>query len=244
MAYGTMMFDVESKIAEAMMKVAPNAEPMALPMLAGVFHIFILQWLAMMVNNARVKYGVPWPFMYAEASHPDAVAYNCVQRAHQHVLEHTVYAFLALSMASTAYPYSAGAGILLWSFSKIFGNVLGYGSGKAWRKNWGSFGYLGLLPVVGLAVFATLKKFGVEPQVAVDFVKPYADYAVEKATPYCILAAEKAQEAAVIVADKCQVGAAAAAEAAQPYVAQAQAAAEPYLTAAKAKVEELTAKVF
>ena len=43
MAYGTMMFDVESKIAEAMAKIAPNAEPMALPMLAGVFHIFILQ---------------------------------------------------------------------------------------------------------------------------------------------------------------------------------------------------------
>ena len=220
----------------------PKADPMALLMAAGVFHLFVLQWLAMQVNNARVRYGVPWPYLYAERSHPMAIPYNCAQRAHQHTLEATVTAAIAGAIASSEYPLCAGAGLALWSFSKVIGNVLGYGSGKASRKGWGTFGYLGLLPVTGLAIFAMLKRFGLEPQEAVDAVKPYVDDAVEKATPYALLAAEKAQEAAVVAAEKTKEAAAAAAVAAEPYIAQAQEAATPYVAMAREKAEELASR--
>jgi hypothetical protein len=52
------------------------ADAKACPMAAGVLHVFVLQWLAMRVNAARVKYNVPWPTLYAEATHPHATAYN------------------------------------------------------------------------------------------------------------------------------------------------------------------------
>ena len=236
LAYAALIYDAEAKISALM---PPKADPMALLMAAGVFHLFVLQWLAMQVNNARVRYGVPWPYLYAERSHPMAIPYNCAQRAHQHTLEATVTAAIAGAIASSEYPLCAGAGLALWSFSKVIGNVLGYGSGKASRKGWGTFGYLGLLPVTGLAIFAMLKRFGLEPQEAVDAVKPYVDDAVEKATPYALLAAEKAQEAAVVAAEKTKEAAAAAAVAAEPYIAQAQEAATPYVAMAREKAEEL-----
>merc|ERR1719331_2584409 len=108
---------------------------------------------------------------------------------------------IALVVASVEYPCCAGAGIGLFSFSKVVGNVFGYASGNAKRRNWGGFGYLALLPTIGLACFATLKKFGVDPDAAAASV-------VEKAAPIAA-----------------QVG-----EAAAPYVAQAREAAAPYLT--------------
>jgi hypothetical protein len=64
-------------------------DPLAAPIFAAIFHVFVLQWLAMCVNGARVKYNVAWPTLYLDPTHEHATAYNCAQRAHQHVLEQT-----------------------------------------------------------------------------------------------------------------------------------------------------------
>jgi glutathione S-transferase len=216
MGFGVLSVGLEDKLKALL---PPKADPLALPMAVAILHIFVLQWLGFMVNNARVRYDVKWPWLYADKDHPNAVAYNCAQRAHQHVLEQTVLAGIVLVVASTEYPCSAGAGIGLFSFSKIIGNVFGYASGNAKRRNWGGFGYLGLLPVVGLAILATIKKFGVEPDAAAaavaEVVGPYATMAMETAQPYATMAMEKAQ----------------------PYATMAMETAAPYVEAAKAKMK-------
>ena len=223
--YGAIKSGLEGKLQSLL----PDAEPLALPLAACVFHVFVMQWLAFCVINARIRYNVPWPFLYADKSHPDAIPYNCAQRAHQHFLEQTFMVGILMPVAATAYPFSAGACTLFFTASKIVGNVLGYGSGKASRRNWGAFGYLGLVTLLGLAVFATAKKFGLDAEsfvaAGVQGATPYVTAAAEKARPYVDAAAEKARPYVDVAADK-----------ARPYVAQAAEAAMPYVEAAKAQM--------
>ena len=213
--FGVLTLGWEEKIKGMLPE---KAEPIAVPMAAGIFHVFVLQWLGMNVNNARVRYDVKWPTMYADKDHPNAVAYNCAQRAHQHVLEQSVAAAIAVVVASVEYPCCAGAGLALFTFSKITGNVFGYASGNANRRSWGMYGYLGLLSVLGLAILATIKKFGVEPEVAANAVAettgPYVEMIMDKIGP---------------MYDK-------AVEAAKPHLDKAMAAAAPYIEQAKAKM--------
>ena len=241
--FGTVAYGLEAKITELLPE---GAEPIALPMAAAMFHIFVVQWLAMMVNNARVKYDVKWPTMYAESSHPNAIAYNCAQRAHQHVLEQTPMAMIVLVVASFSYPASAGCGIGLFTFSKIIGNVFGYSSGKAWRRSWGSFGYLGIMPVVGLAILATLSKFGISSDVAAAYVADKTAVGIEIATPYAVAAYEKSSEFGAMCLEKAGPYAqeavaktkefgAMCVEKAGPYMDKATEAAKPYVDAVKAK---------
>jgi len=211
--FGTLKLELESKIKALLPE---NADPLALPMAAGLLHIFVMQWLAMMVNNARVRYGVAWPWLYAEKSHPNAIPYNCAQRAHQHYLEQTIMVGIILVIAASEFPNTAGAGTIVFTFSKILGNVVGYNSGNASRRNWGGFGYIGLLAVLGLAFFAVVKKFGVDLQ-------PLVENAVETAKPYCIAAYEKAKP----IAEKCI-------EKAMPYVEAAGEKVKPYYDQAMA----------
>merc|ERR1719421_962536 len=114
----------------------------------------------MRVNAARVKYNVPWPTLYVEPSYPHATAYNCAQRAHQHVLEQTPTLVILVLIASTRYPLTAGLASAFFSTSKIVGNVIGYAGGNSKAKNRGAFGYLGLLPLIGLASLSTLTTAG------------------------------------------------------------------------------------
>ena len=60
---------------------------------------FTLVNLGMKVSEARKKYNVPYPTMYATADTDDAKRFNCVQRGHQQALE-TYPMFLALSLIS------------------------------------------------------------------------------------------------------------------------------------------------
>jgi len=212
--YGALHLDLEGRLKSLL----PKADPLALPLAAGLFHVFVMQWLAFCVNNARKRYNVPWPWLYAEKSHPEAIPYNCVQRAHQHYLEQTIMLFAVMGIAMTEYPFSAGACTIFFTASKIVGNVLGYGSGKASRKGWGMWGYLGLITMLGLAIHAVVHKFGYEPESVVvsgiEAAKPYASLAAEKAKPYADMAAE----------------------AAKPYADRAFEAAKPYVEAAKAQM--------
>lgn len=232
--YGAIKMGMEEKM-QSLLPAA--AEPLALPLAASLFHVFVMQWLAFCVNNARIRYNVPWPNLYAESTHPDAIPYNCVQRAHQHFLEQTLMVGILMAVASTEYPFSAGACTMVFTFSKIIGNVLGYGSGKASRRNWGMFGYLGLIVLMGLAVFATAKKFGLDAEgfvaAGVEGASPYVTAAAEKAKPYVDAAAEKAKPYVDDALEKAKPYVEQATEAAKPYVAQATEAAGPYVAAAK-----------
>ena len=245
--YGALKLELEDKLKALL----PTAEPLALPLAACMFHVFVMQWLGFCVNNARKRYNVPWPWLYAEKSHPNAIEYNCVQRAHQHYLEQTIQLAIVMGVAATEYPFSAGACTIFFTASKISGNVLGYGSGKASRKAWGMWGYLGLITLTGLALFATIKKFGVEPvplvtsgieiatpyaQMAAETAKPYVDIAAETAKPYVDAAAETAKPYVDAAAETAKPYVDAATEAAMPYVEKAAEHAGPYVEAAKAQM--------
>ena len=154
-----MAGDVEARLATTM---PPLKDPIALPILATIVHLFVVQYLALGVNAARAKYHVPWPFMYAErGSGPEAVAYNCCQRAHQYTLEQSMTLFPLLAIGTLEFPLTAGLCSLLYTSSKVVGNVIGYASGVAIRKNRAAYGYAGLYGLVGLAGATLLRRVGV-----------------------------------------------------------------------------------
>ncbi|KAJ8637290.1 hypothetical protein MRB53_011557 [Persea americana] len=69
-------------------------------------------WMSYQVANARRKYNVPYPTLYAvESENKDAKLFNCVQRGHQNSLE-TLPLFLAsLLVGGIRHPLiSAGLG--------------------------------------------------------------------------------------------------------------------------------------
>lgn len=61
-------------------------------------------WAGFRVGVARKQFNVPYPQMYAEKSDKNANEFNCVQRAHQNVLENLplFYAMLATSSYVTS----------------------------------------------------------------------------------------------------------------------------------------------
>jgi len=213
------------KPEEVLAKYVHLADPVAAPIAAALFHLFVLQWLAMCVNGARVRYNVPWPTMYVDESHPHAVEYNCAQRAHQHVLEQTPMLIVLLGIASLTHPLTAGAASMLFSFSKVVGNVFGYSKGNSKAKNRGAFGYLGLLALVGLAGLVGLRKAGV----ADEFITKI-EVGVETARPHVYRAMEVANEQAIVAYEAAKPYAKKAAAAAAPYMTKAFKAGEPYVT--------------
>lgn len=205
-------------------------DPLAAPMLAVLFHVFVLQWLAMRVNAARRKYQVPWPTLYADKQQPHAIEYNCVQRAHQHVLEQTPTLFALLAVASFEFPLTAGVASSFFSFSKIIGNVFGYGSGKSSRKNLGAFGYLGLITLLGLSGSVAVHKAGYEDAFAngIDASLSFANSTVKAAVPMAMQAKAAMAPYATGALAAVSTYAQQATEAVSPYATQAMNAVSPY----------------
>lgn len=151
------------------------------------------------------------------------------------MLEQTPTAAMAVIIAATAYPCCAGVLVGVFTLSKVTGNVFGYASGNAKRRSWGAYGYLGLLPVVGLAVLATLRMAGIDSDTAAAYVADTSTAAYEKAQPYAQAAVAKASPYVSAAMDKASPYVDAAAEKAAPYVAQASAALKPYFDVVAAK---------
>ncbi|GAB9472227.1 Microsomal glutathione s-transferase [Globisporangium polare] len=117
---------------------------------------FVNVWAAMKVGKARKKYDVQYPQMYAEKSDKNAKAFNCVQRAHQNVLEQVPFFFALLVASSVLRPQIAAIASLV----RIFGFIVyvsGYATGDPKKRSQGSFGYLGMLASIGLAVEVGLR---------------------------------------------------------------------------------------
>ncbi|ETW07242.1 hypothetical protein, variant [Aphanomyces invadans] len=81
--------------------VPPTLQPehgyvLLIPVLMAIVHI----WAGFKVGAARSKYGIHYPQMYAETSDANFRAFNCVQRAHQNVIENLAI-FFALLVSSS-----------------------------------------------------------------------------------------------------------------------------------------------
>ena len=58
------------------------------------------RFMAVKVSQARKKFAVRYPALYADSSNKDANAFNCVQRGHQNSLEQLPHFLATFAVAS------------------------------------------------------------------------------------------------------------------------------------------------
>jgi hypothetical protein len=96
------------------------------------------------VSLARKKFGVEYPTLYAESSHKNAKAFNCVQRAHQQTLEWLAPVMCLTASNGLVFPLAAAASCGVWTVGKLL-YIQGYSSGdpkgrhlgRCHRASWG-----------------------------------------------------------------------------------------------------------
>ncbi|KAG8750565.1 hypothetical protein FRC12_012829 [Ceratobasidium sp. 428] len=126
--------------------------------LAAVSTAFLTAWQAFsVVSNARKRAGIKYPQMYADQSQvdkdPEALKFNCAQRAHQNTLEvlpHVLFFIPFLGLRRPILAASLGAG---WTFGRIL-YTLGYITGDPAKRNTRG-GVLSSLAVAGLLFSST-----------------------------------------------------------------------------------------
>ena len=79
----------------------------------GVF--FANQYLVVGVMQARKKYGIKYPNLYAPPGHKNEEAFNCAQRAHQNTVESMPLFLVELVLVGLFYPLFAASCGGLWS---------------------------------------------------------------------------------------------------------------------------------
>jgi glutathione S-transferase len=91
----------------------------------GVF--FANQYLVVGVMQARKKYGIKYPNLYAPPGHKNEEAFNCAQRAHQNTVESQALFLVELVIVGLFYPLFAATCGALYSVGRI---LYGYGYAK------------------------------------------------------------------------------------------------------------------
>ena len=102
--------------------------------------------------QARKKYGIKYPNLYAPPGHKNEEAFNCAQRAHQNTVESMPLFLVELVLVGLFYPLFAASCGALWSVGRI---LYGYGyktKGPDGRLIGSLISHLGDLPLQ-IAVF-------------------------------------------------------------------------------------------
>jgi glutathione S-transferase len=106
------------------------------------------------VSLARRKFGVEYPTLYAESSHKNAKAFNCVQRAHQQTLEWMAPVMCLTASTGLVFPLAAAVSCGVWTVGKLL-YIQGYSSGDPnGRHLGGAIAHLGDLPLIVMAFVA------------------------------------------------------------------------------------------
>jgi len=141
----------ETAAAKAMISIdVPADYKWVLLALVGVF--FANQYLVVGVMQARKKYGVKYPNLYAPPGHKNEEAFNCAQRAHQNTVESQALFLVELVIVGLFYPLFAATCGALYSVGRI---LYGYGyatKGPDGRLIGSLISHLGDLPLQ-IAVF-------------------------------------------------------------------------------------------
>ncbi|XP_068659922.1 uncharacterized protein [Aristolochia californica] len=113
-------------------------------------YVLLNFWMARQVGNARKKYKVFYPTMYAsESENKDAKAFNCVQRGHQNALEMAPMFFVLLLLGGLKHPLvSTGFGIV-YVIARYF-YFIGYSTGDP--KNRLKIGGISFPALFGLVI--------------------------------------------------------------------------------------------
>ncbi|GMJ07812.1 hypothetical protein like AT1G65820 [Hibiscus trionum] len=111
-----------------------------------VLYCFLNMWMAYQVGQARKKYKVFYPTLYAlESDNKDAKLFNCVQRGHQNSLEMMPMFFVLLILGGMGHPCVSSALGLVYIISRYF-----YFTGEP--KNRLRIGRFGILALFGLMI--------------------------------------------------------------------------------------------
>ena len=141
----------EETAAKAMISIdVPADYKWVLLALVGVF--FANQYLVVGVMQARKKYGIKYPNLYAPPGHKNEEAFNCAQRAHQNTVESQALFLVELVVVGLFYPLFAATCGALYSVGRI---LYGYGyatKGPDGRLIGSLISHLGDLPLQ-IAVF-------------------------------------------------------------------------------------------
>ena len=103
---------------------------------------------------ARKKFDVQYPTLYAESSHKNAKAFNCVQRAHQQTLEWMAPVMVLTATTGMVFPITAAQACAVWTVGKIV-YINGYGGGgPSTRHLGGAIAHLGDVTLIVMSFVA------------------------------------------------------------------------------------------
>ncbi|KAF8173011.1 hypothetical protein K438DRAFT_1850981 [Mycena galopus ATCC 62051] len=112
----------------------PGASYVAGAVLSTV-HVVIFQILR--VRKFRGLSGIKYPRIYADekeaAANPNALKFNCAQRAHQNTLEYLPLFYVMTLITALKYPVPAASALGFWSLSRI-GYTVGYTTGDQKKR--------------------------------------------------------------------------------------------------------------
>ncbi|KAJ6612821.1 hypothetical protein B0H10DRAFT_2222840 [Mycena sp. CBHHK59/15] len=84
--------------------------------------VFLLLGQTVTVGKYRYRSGIPYPRAYAEKAEmdasPNAVLFNCAQRAHQNTLENLPLMYIMTLLTSVKYPILGASALGLWNPNK------------------------------------------------------------------------------------------------------------------------------
>ncbi|EGD72836.1 microsomal glutathione S-transferase 3 [Salpingoeca rosetta] len=132
--------------------------------LVTIEYALVIAWMAHRVGKARRKFQVAYPTMYARIGDGNIkdekalLEYNCTQRAHQNSVENSPTFLSLLALASVSFPTYAAIAGQIWIVARIayFG---GYCTGDPKKRLRGTFGYIGLIGLLGMALATCIKPF-------------------------------------------------------------------------------------
>jgi len=124
-----------------------------LVILTAVTSIFMLIYKSIKVGQARKLYDVPYPIMYS--TDEKGKVFNCYQRAHQNTLENYPQFLVLLIFGGLQHPVVASVSGMVWITARIM-YARGYYTGDPSKRMKGSFGYIGLLTLLGCTISLAL----------------------------------------------------------------------------------------
>lgn len=116
-------------------------------------------YLVMNVIRARKKYGCKYPTLYMAGTSKKAVAFNCVQRAHQNTLENWAGVQIMMIVNGLVNPLWAARFGGIWVAGRfLYGH--GYAQGADGRRLGGVISHLGDFPLIGMTFHTALSLVG------------------------------------------------------------------------------------
>ena len=110
--------------------------------------------------QARKRFNIQYPKLYAESSDAHNVEFNCVHRAHQQTLEWLALCQVLAALNGMVFPRTAAAFLCVWTVGKLL-YIQGYSSGNPIGRHVGGLvAHMGDVPLVFMSFVSANKLLG------------------------------------------------------------------------------------